>query len=224
VSQFVNQALWCDVSTLRRTVWDGDREDGVRTLYRRNRTYDPASGQFTQEDPIGLAGGLNLYGFAGGDPINFSDPFGLCPREQGGDGKTKGIRDCPEGTAGRRLFTSGAAIGDQFSFVDLIPFGGIALGARRVAAGAIEAGLDASALTLTKTVAKNSASRPYHNSTLLMREIMRTRKPIADPGGIVGGLRWDVPGFYGKAEGVWELVVDPTKNQVVHFVFKSQKK
>jgi uncharacterized protein RhaS with RHS repeats len=33
----------------------------------------------TQEDPIGLAGGLNLYGFAQGDPVNFSDPFGLCP-------------------------------------------------------------------------------------------------------------------------------------------------
>jgi peptidoglycan L-alanyl-D-glutamate endopeptidase CwlK len=36
-------------------------------------------GRFTQPDPIGLAGGLNLYGFAGGDPVNFSDPFGLCP-------------------------------------------------------------------------------------------------------------------------------------------------
>lgn len=36
---------------------------------------------FTQEDPIGLAGGLNLYGFANGDPVNFSDPFGLCPPE-----------------------------------------------------------------------------------------------------------------------------------------------
>jgi RHS repeat-associated protein len=48
-------------------------------LYRRNRFFDPASGRFTQEDPIGLAGGLNLYGFASGDPITFSDPFGLCP-------------------------------------------------------------------------------------------------------------------------------------------------
>jgi len=34
---------------------------------------------YTQQDPIGLAGGLNLYGFAAGDPVNFSDPFGLCP-------------------------------------------------------------------------------------------------------------------------------------------------
>jgi RHS repeat-associated protein len=48
-------------------------------LYRRNRYFDPVSGRFTQADPIGLAGGLNLYGFANGDPVNFSDPFGLCP-------------------------------------------------------------------------------------------------------------------------------------------------
>lgn len=46
-------------------------------LYMRNRYYDPVSGRFTQEDPIGLAGGLNVYGFANGDPVNFSDPFGL---------------------------------------------------------------------------------------------------------------------------------------------------
>ena len=36
----------------------------------------------TQEDPIGLAGGLNLYGFANGDPVTFSDPFGLCPSKE----------------------------------------------------------------------------------------------------------------------------------------------
>jgi uncharacterized protein RhaS with RHS repeats len=43
----------------------------------RNRYYDPATGQFTQADPIGLAGGLNAYGFAAGDPVSYSDPYGL---------------------------------------------------------------------------------------------------------------------------------------------------
>ena len=56
-----------------------EKQDGAGTLYRRNRQYDPTRGRFAQEDPIGLAGGLNLYGYANGDPVNFSDPFGLCP-------------------------------------------------------------------------------------------------------------------------------------------------
>jgi hypothetical protein len=50
------------------------------------RFYDSATGRFTQPDPIGLAGGLNTYGFANGDPVNFSDPFGLCPPEDQNDG------------------------------------------------------------------------------------------------------------------------------------------
>ena len=65
------------------TVWWGDiirGSSGTSGLqYLRNRYYDPRTGRFTQLDPIGLAGGLNLYGFGGGDPVNFSDPFGLCP-------------------------------------------------------------------------------------------------------------------------------------------------
>ena len=55
-----------------------DGKDATGTLYRRNRYYDPASGRFTQTDPIGLAGGFNLFGYGGGDPINNVDPFGLC--------------------------------------------------------------------------------------------------------------------------------------------------
>ena len=47
-------------------------------MYRRNRYYDPTTGRFTQEDPLGLGGGMNAYGFGNGDPVNFSDPFGLC--------------------------------------------------------------------------------------------------------------------------------------------------
>jgi RHS repeat-associated protein len=42
------------------------------------RDYDAETGRWTLQDPIGLAGGVNLYGFAGGDPVNFTDPFGLC--------------------------------------------------------------------------------------------------------------------------------------------------
>jgi RHS repeat-associated protein len=69
--------------------WIGDLPTNGSTttgqLFRRNRFFDPASGRFTQEDPIGLAGGLNLYGFGGGDPVNFADPLGLavCVRGPG---------------------------------------------------------------------------------------------------------------------------------------------
>jgi RHS repeat-associated protein len=63
-------------------------QDASGYQYRRNRYYDPKTGRFTQEDPIGLAGGLNLYSFAGGDPVNFSDPFGLCPPCGVGDNPT----------------------------------------------------------------------------------------------------------------------------------------
>lgn len=63
--------------------WHGtlltEKRDASGLLYRRNRYYDPVAGRFTQEDPIGLAGGVNVYGFAAGDPVNYSDPYGLCP-------------------------------------------------------------------------------------------------------------------------------------------------
>jgi RHS repeat-associated protein len=48
--------------------------------YLRNRWYDPNVGRFTQEDPIGFAGGINLYAYAGSNPVSFSDPYGLCPQ------------------------------------------------------------------------------------------------------------------------------------------------
>jgi RHS repeat-associated protein len=63
--------------------WHGtlltEKRDGSGLLFRRNRYYDPSSARFTQEDPIGLAGGLNAYGFAAGNPVSFSDTFGLDP-------------------------------------------------------------------------------------------------------------------------------------------------
>jgi len=47
--------------------------------YFRNRAYDSRTGRWLQEDPIGVAGGLNLYQFNGNNPVAYTDPFGLCP-------------------------------------------------------------------------------------------------------------------------------------------------
>ena len=46
--------------------------------YVRNRWYDPQVGRFISEDPIGLAGGLNLYTYVHNNPLSFRDPLGLC--------------------------------------------------------------------------------------------------------------------------------------------------
>jgi RHS repeat-associated protein len=50
-----------------------DREIGLH--YNTFRFYDPDVGRFTTPDPIGLAGGINLYRFAP-NPIGWVDPKG----------------------------------------------------------------------------------------------------------------------------------------------------
>ena len=44
--------------------------------YNRFRYYDPGTGQFTQQDPIGLLGGINNYQYAP-NPTGWIDPTGL---------------------------------------------------------------------------------------------------------------------------------------------------
>ena|GEM_PF-6077252 len=43
----------------------------------RNRTYNPVLGRWIQRDPIGYAGGINLYEYVGGRAAAAMDPMGL---------------------------------------------------------------------------------------------------------------------------------------------------
>jgi RHS repeat-associated protein len=52
-----------------------EEEDGI--FFMKNRYYDSRRGRFLQKDPIGIAGGLNLYAYAGNNPIDRVDPEGL---------------------------------------------------------------------------------------------------------------------------------------------------
>ncbi len=50
-----------------------DKETGLH--YNTFRYYAPDLGRFTQQDPIGLAGGINLYAYAP-NPLTWVDPWG----------------------------------------------------------------------------------------------------------------------------------------------------
>lgn len=83
-------------------------DEDVDLYYARNRWYDPNAGRFTQEDPIGLVGGINPYLFTGDDPINGTDPSGLAsaaddPCIDAGGHYKEGICVGPDGGGGSWL-------------------------------------------------------------------------------------------------------------------------
>ena len=83
----------------------GVMDEGNGLLYMRARYYDPSTGRFISKDPIGWAGGLNLYGYVGGNPVNRIDPSGLLEGLFPGQGPQwhhmrNLIQACPEKESG----------------------------------------------------------------------------------------------------------------------------
>jgi hypothetical protein len=98
-------------------------------------------------------------------------------------------------------------------------------------AAALKPIVNPDSLKLTNTVANHldevvkrgpyagQSARPYLKSKLLLKEIMEAKVPIPDPRGVPGALRWDVPGTFRGTDGVWELVVDPVSETILHWNF-----
>jgi RHS repeat-associated protein len=66
-----------------------DSESNLHQNYFRS--YDPKQGRYTQSDPIGLDGGLNRFGYVGGNALSRIDPMGLDWQEKFDAVKSVGV-------------------------------------------------------------------------------------------------------------------------------------
>ena len=72
--------------------------DTLGFFYYRHRIYDPTTGRFTSEDPLGFIDGPNRYVYCANNPISIIDPYGLegkswFPRDLSGIGKVNNKTD-----------------------------------------------------------------------------------------------------------------------------------
>ena len=73
-----------------------DEDTGLH--YNLFRYYAPECGRFISQDPIGLAGGINLYAYAP-NPLSYIDPLGLC-KLRGSDGRYRSAQNIQEEIGG----------------------------------------------------------------------------------------------------------------------------
>ncbi|MFG2217397.1 polymorphic toxin-type HINT domain-containing protein [Streptomyces sp. NPDC048685] len=73
------QATTTGTASSNPYTFTGRENDGTGLLYYRDRYYDPETGRFISQDPIGQAGGTNLYQYALSSPTTYTDPTGDNP-------------------------------------------------------------------------------------------------------------------------------------------------
>jgi RHS repeat-associated protein len=226
-----------------RARWFGSLQTGSRDasgqFYRRNRYYDANSGQFTQSDPIGVAGGLNTYGFAGGDPVSYSDPYGLCA-SNGSDTTKVEARQCTANDDPHlELYNRGDARVPWYDepailFADpLAKAAGPLLGrlysalvshlAARAAGSVGERVAERllasdGSLRLSRTVAAQLANQRGYIPVSAILEAVRGGTRIADPQGVANHYMYRIA----AQNGTLEVLVDESNNVINHVLYRSK--
>ena len=59
----------------------------------------------------------------------------------------------------------------------------------------------------------------YEQANTISHEIMKAKNPVVESG--TNYLKWTVEGASNSTKGVWELVIDPVKKTIVHFLFRT---
>ena len=118
-----------------------------------------------------------------------------------------------------RYVVGGAVIGAVFGGATGYGVGLMYGGTVSMTAAVSRIASNPSVLKVTQTVANHIKSRSYINSRLLVSEIIKSVKPVADKY-LVNGLRWVSAGTLNGTKGVWELVIDMNTRTIVHFLFR----
>ncbi len=119
--------------TLSKSDPDGNGKDVVVNLrfagqyydsesqlhYNYFRYYDPTTGRYITHDPIGLYGGINTYGYVEGNPLYWSDYYGLSRGRTTSNPRTSGSYGGRSGTWHRGRFYP--SMGENYTSLRNIP-------------------------------------------------------------------------------------------------------
>nr|WP_240042448.1 RHS repeat-associated core domain-containing protein [Photorhabdus khanii] len=182
-----------------------DEESGL--FYNRFRYYLPETGQYLSPDPLGLAGGVNLYGYVP-NPVSWIDPFGLvgCPRTNAVDkiplsrnsarnllknrGLNKQIQHDTINSFDGQIYASSGRQGDIFTITEYTPGSASQVYVTRGSAG------------VTSAERRAKLALPPNNSASYEGKVALTRDQILLEGKVAPQLQWGAD----KTGGGWQVV------------------
>ena len=163
-----------------------DAETGL--YYYRARYYSPRLGRFLQPDPIGYQGGLNLYAYVGGDPLNLTDPSGLI-QEAVGNAVNALIQNLnPIGTANAQAALglcaagpAGCAAGASITAGQIILGGAAVAGAGAIILESQDQGLNGGSSTYRQRALADAGIDPGDAGDYQVHHIVAQSASVAGP-------------------------------------------